>query len=260
MDQVHFKSHLCRVKHILLILLVLFSFEIYAQGVLIHAHNDYQKKEPLIQAIKHRIQYIEVDVYLIGNKLLVAHDIAELPLAPTLEDIYLKPISGLFKLYKNRISEDAWYRPVLVIDIKRNGTAVLNALVELLSRYPDVFDPLVNKENIQLLISGDRGPATNWNTFPTYISFDGRPFESYDDQALKRVSTISDSYGNYSKKQDSIDTLIKALAGKVHQQNKLLRLWAIPDHIDSWKHLRSLGVDIINTDNVEECRRYFGKK
>jgi hypothetical protein len=121
-------------------------------------------------------------------------------------------------------------------------------------------DTAVNKEKIKILISGDRGPSANWNSFPSFISFDGRPFETYDDQTLSRVSTISDSYGNYFKNPDSTDTLIKTLATKVHRQNKLLRLWAIPDFPDSWKHLLSLGVDIINTDKVEECRRYFGRK
>jgi hypothetical protein len=38
---------------------------------------------------------------------------------------------------------------------------------------------------------------------------------------------------------------------------KLLRLWASPDNGDSWKLQQQLGIDIINTDKVAECRNYF---
>ena len=33
--------------------------------------------------------------------------------------------------------------------------------------------------------------------------------------------------------------------------------WSIPNNPESWTHLRHLGVDIINTDKVAECRKYF---
>jgi hypothetical protein len=41
--------------------------------------------------------------------------------------------------------------------------------------------------------------------------------------------------------------------------SKLLRLWGIPDNASSWQRLQQLGVAIINTDTVEECRKYFIK-
>jgi hypothetical protein len=40
---------------------------------------------------------------------------------------------------------------------------------------------------------------------------------------------------------------------------KLLRLWASPDNSESWKQQQQLGVDIINTDKVDECSNYFLK-
>jgi Glycerophosphoryl diester phosphodiesterase family len=41
--------------------------------------------------------------------------------------------------------------------------------------------------------------------------------------------------------------------------SKLLRLWGIPDNAASWSRLLQLGVDIINTDTVADCRKYFIK-
>jgi alkaline phosphatase len=71
------------------------------------------------------------------------------------------------------------------------------------------------------------------------------------------VAVISDSYINYSSPPDSIDTRLLRLVQKVHGIKNLLRLWAIPDNPGSWSGLHHLGIDIINTDKVAECRKYF---
>ena len=110
---------------------------------------------------------------------------------------------------------------------------------------------------MQVVISGDRGPLPDWVTYPSFILFDGRPLENYDNATLQKVAFISDSYINYSFPSDSIDSRVVRLVQKVHGSKKLLRLWAIPDNPESWTHLRQLGVDIINTDKVTECRKYF---
>jgi hypothetical protein len=34
---------------------------------------------------------------------------------------------------------------------------------------------------------------------------------------------------------------------------KPLRVWGIPDNTESWKNIRELGVDIINTDKGSRC-------
>jgi alkaline phosphatase len=166
----------------------------------------------------------------------------------------------LFNANGGRISSDKNYAPFLMIDIKENGDAVLNALVKLLSAHLSVFDIKVNSKAVQIVISGDRGAISKWTSWPSYILFDGRINEIYDKSQLKRVAFISDSYLNYAKQKEATDSVIKVLSKKTHKMKKLLRLWAIPDHASSWLHLRELGVDIINTDKVAECRKYFDAK
>lgn len=226
---------------------------------LIHAHNDYQKPEPLTNALRHKVFSIEADIYLYNNKLVVAHDKKELPTAPTLDSLYLQPIISLFKQHKGTISEDSNYTPALMIDIKENGEAVIAELIKLLSAYRSVFDRSINAKAVQIVISGDRGASSKWNSYPTYILFDGRPNEVYDDAMLRRVAFISDSYQKYMTPQDSRTTRIGQLVTKVHGIGKRIRLWASPDNPDSWKRLHELWVDIINTDRVEDCKRYFSQ-
>ena len=224
--------------------------------VLIHAHNDYQKQEPLTNAIRYKVFSIEADVYLYNNKLVVAHDKNELPGAGTLDSLYVQPITKMFRKYKGSISKDDKYRPVLMIDIKENGEAVISELIKLLSLQRSVFDRSVNTKAVQIVISGDRGALSKWNSYPSFIFFDGRPNEKYDSATLQRVALISDSYFNHINPQDST-TRLEQLIKKIHGMGKLLRLWAIPDNPASWKRLKQLGVDIINTDKPAECRDYF---
>jgi alkaline phosphatase len=224
---------------------------------LIHAHNDYQKPEPLTHSLRYKIFSIEADIYLSEGKLLVAHDKNELSRAKTLDAMYLQPLSQLYSYYHGTVSGDSAYAPILLIDIKENGEAVIAELIKRLASHRSVFDRSVNPKAIQIVISGDRGAASKWTSYPPYLFFDGRPYEVYDNATLERVAFISDSYSKYWRSEDTACLQVRQLAQKVHHMNKLLRLWAIPDNADWWNRLHRLGVDIINTDKVAGCSTYF---
>jgi hypothetical protein len=248
------------MKYMLLCILLIVTCFLSSAQPLIHAHNDYQKPEPLTNALRNKVFSMEADVFLVNNTLRVAHDKKELDTAPALRSLYVQPIIDLFGSHDGRISDDSSYAPALVIDIKESGEAVLAELIKLLEPHRSVFNRSVNAKAVQVVISGDRGPASKWTSYPSYIFFDGRPYESYDSATLQHIAFISDSYLNYIRPTDSIDIRLQQLVEKVHRMNKPLRLWAIPDNAESWKHLHKLGVDIINTDKVAECRKYFSGK
>jgi len=189
----------------------------------------------------------------------VAHNIKDTVTAPALADLYLQPIIRLFRKHHGRISKSKSYAAILMIDSKEAGAAVIAQLVTATAAYPSVFDRSPNPLAVQLVISGDRGNLSQWTSWPSFIQFDGRPYEVYDSATLQRVAFISDAYFKYVTSTDST-TRIRQLADKVHAMGKRLRLWAIPDNPASWKRLQQLGVDIINTDQVGECRDYFSKK
>lgn len=224
---------------------------------LVHAHNDYQKPEPLFNALRLRVYSIEADVYLYNHRLLVAHDRNELDRAASLDSLYIRPIIELFRKHQGMISDDSSYAPVLMIDIKEKGGEVIAELIKMLGPNRRIFDRELNPYAVKVVISGDRGEIPSWSSYPAYIFFDGRPRETYDPEILQRVAFISDSYFVYAAQADSTDLRIRRLAEKVHGMGKLLRLWAIPDNPRSWKHLGELGVDIINTDQVKACSDYF---
>ncbi len=228
--------------------------------VLIHSHNDYEKAEPLFNALRHQAFTIEADVYLVGAKLAVAHDRKDIDTNRTLSSLYLDPIDSLFKLNKGRVGRIANYRPTLAIDIKADGPAVLAAIVELVKDKPGVFDRSKNKNAVQIIVSGDRGPIEDWKNYPAYIKFDGRPLENYDAESLAKVVTISESYSRYYRNNQLDTVMLTNMINKAHDQKKLVRIWGAPDIPATWVFFRKLGIDIINTDKVAECRQLFAKQ
>ena len=244
------------MKNFFVCALLLAAYAGTAQQVLIHAHNDYEKPEPLFNALRNKAFTIEADVYP-GDSLFVAHDKKDIRAGRTLVSMYLQPIIQIFAAHNGYISDDTSYAPTLMIDIKENSAAVITELIKLLAPHRNFFDRSINKHAMQVVLSGERGAITEWNKLPAYILFDGRPYETYDSSAFKRVAFISDSYMNYILPKDSTDIKLKQLVAATHSKGKLLRLWATPDNEIYWRKLYDMGVDIINTDKVAACRKYF---
>src|SRR6185436_8804592 len=125
------------MKSLLICLLLLLSGLVTrAQNILIHSHNDYQQPEPLANALRNKVYSLEADIYLVNDTLKVTHDKKDLAAAPSLFNLYIQPIVKLFNDNHGQISSDKNYAPVLMIDIKENGDAALNALTKMLSAYP----------------------------------------------------------------------------------------------------------------------------
>ena len=80
-------------------------------------------------------------------------------------------------------------------------------------------------EKIMPLISSDWGDSFEW---------DGKGIMSEDEQKILRELVI-----------------------KIHNEKKEIRFWGAPDNQNTWKTLLSAGVDLINTDNIEECRNFI---
>lgn len=235
------------------------AFNLSAQ-VKIHAHNDYERSIPFYDAMQARVYSIEADIFPVDSLLCVAHHIEKVNRSITLDKVYLQP---LLKYYLTATSS---YSPVLMIDIKQDHKAALNLLQNKLGKMEQELKQNGITNMPLFVISGDRPEPSSFNLFPYYIQFDGRPDEVYSDEALKKIAFISNAFSKYSRwtgkgRLASNDKAnIKKLAHQVHNQGKLLRLWAIPDTPKAWKKLCKLGVDIINTDYPLESSRYFNKK
>src|SRR5262245_24855387 len=57
-----------------------------------HAHNDYEHKRPLFDALDQGFCSVEADVFLTDGRLLVGHERKDLRPERTLESLYLDPL------------------------------------------------------------------------------------------------------------------------------------------------------------------------
>jgi alkaline phosphatase len=231
------------------------SLQTFAQ-VKIHAHNDYEKSLPLFNALNSRVYSIEADVFLRGGDLLVAHSADQLANAKSLKESYIQPLVGLFKKYRGQVSGDTGYKVALMIDIKQGGEEAIRALCRMVEPNRSVFDRSRNPHAIQVIISGDRGNIKNWISFPSYIYFDGRPADLYDEETMKRIACISDAYASYAENKEKVQAVLQ----KVNEWGKPFRFWGTPDNEFYWKYFRDAGVHIINTDKPDVCRSFFEKE
>lgn len=247
------------MRHCLLLVLLLSSVSI-TRAQKIFSHNDYAKARPFTEAYEQRADFIEADVWLRNGKLVVSHEKPEESpqKPPTLDSLYLQPIVRLFEQYKDRPSQDRDYTFSLVIDIKENPVEVLPKLMAMLQSNLVCFNRMANPKAVQVIISGSRPRIDTYFDYPL-LQFDGRPSEVYDQETLQHVALISDNFQSYSRWDGTGDISnedrdkLKRVIKRAHNDNKPFRFWAIPDTPNSWKQLRKLGVDIINTDKIGEA-------
>lgn len=226
---------------------------------IIHSHNDYTHALPFWDAYNNKAGVIEADVYEVNGELMVAHDKAGIQPGNTLMHMYIEPAAQIFS-NKHKDSVHSFY---LMIDIKDNQAAVLKILINVLQQYPSAFNRDVNKNAVQVFISGERPPDTTFHNYPAYIMFDGLPGKNYAAEDLKKIVMISDNFQRYSNwnttgpmpATDSIkiETMIKA----AHATGKPVRLWGAPDNEQCWNAMLNLHADIINTDKVQACRQFL---
>jgi alkaline phosphatase len=228
----------------------------------IFAHNDYVQPLPLQNAYANEVGFIEADVFLIDNALLVAHTRLEINKLKTLEALYLKPLATFADKNKGFIYENHNKDLTLIIDLKTDGERILTALVEKLQMYPQ----LLACKNFHVAVSGDMPPPDQWKNYPEFIQFDGRPGISCTPDQLTRIALISQNFKQYSRwngkgempKEDQIK--LSEVIKSIHAIGKPVRFWAIPDFAGGWEQLMKLNVDVLNTDKVLALSEFLSEQ
>jgi alkaline phosphatase len=225
-----------------------------------HSHNDYLQKEPFGLAFRHGFGSIEADIFLKNDSLFVAHEEGEITSERTLEALYLLPIAKLCE----KGSNSAYYTPEqplqLLIDLKTPHSATLKMLVETLTPYQACWYPA---GGVKIVISGDTPPPAQFDDYPEFIFFDGRPEVNYTKIQLNRIALISQSFKKYSgwngqgKLPREDREVMYQVIEAAHLQNKPFRFWASPDNRNTWETLIELGADFLNTDKIEALSKYI---
>ena len=229
-----------------------------------HAHNDYEHKHPLRDALENGFISVEADVHLVNGKLLVSHGKPQQG-AHSLRELYLAPLDSLLAHQENKIYPNYQGTFYLMIDSKTEAESTYRAIQKEVSHFENLLCTTLSCP-VKIFISGNRAISTMLKERYEGIALDGRPDDLGKGFSSELMPVISDHYSNWSswkaKTRHLPDDLarIRQLAQKVHDEGKKLRLWAIPDHELAWNALLQVGVDFINTDSLNTLHRFLGEK
>lgn len=231
-----------------------------------HAHNDYLHARPLLDALGHGFTSVEADIFLVDGKLLVAHDKSAIKPDRTLESLYLDPLRA--RIRANQGSVYPGVKPfTLLIDLKSAAEPTYAALAKVLADYADIIsavrDGKTEPRAVNVVISGNRPRSMLAAERLRYAGLDGRMTDLDSDLPAHLLPLVSDHWGQNFKWKgqgpmgDADRAKLDDAVAKAHARGRKIRFWATPETIETWRTLRSSGVDMINTDDLAGLEKFL---
>lgn len=256
-------THLVRFALVLTLTLVGAA---YAQPLSqAHAHNDYEHKRPLLDALDHGFTSVEADIWLVFGELFVAHDAHEIEMGRTLESLYLNPLRERVRGNGGRVYAGSETPLTLLIDIKTQDEATYRVLHDVLTEYQDVLtrylDGEVEQGAVAAIISGERPRDLMQAQAVRYAGYDGRIEDLGTDTPASFIPLISDNWTDLftwtgegempAAERGELERIVET----AHAKGQRVRFWATPDEAGGarealWRVLSEVGVDHINTDDL----------
>jgi hypothetical protein len=231
-----------------------------------HAHNDYAHKRPLFEALEHGFCSVEADVFLRDGRLLVGHTGFDLRPERTLESLYLDPLRQRVRANHGKVYPDG-PTVYLLVDVKTEANATYAALDRVLVRYAEMLSVTrkgkYEEKAITVVVSGNRARDAIAAQEVRYAGIDGRPGDLDATLPADLMPWISASWSSvFSWKGDGPMPAeerqkLREFVRKAHAHGRLVRFWATPERPEFWKELRAAGVDLINTDRLDDLRRFL---
>jgi hypothetical protein len=234
-----------------------------------HAHNDYEHTRPLFDALDQGFNSVEADVFLVDGKLLVGHTVLDLKPNRTLESLYLDPLRERIRANGGKLFKDgppAW----LLVDVKTEANSTYAALHEILAKYADILTTIdngnVEPKAITVVVSGNMAKAAMAKQTLRYAGYDGRAPDVNSELPANLMPWVSDNWTKMFKWNGAGPisgeerAKLRDFVANAHKHGKLVRFWATPEKPEFWAEMRAADVDLINTDQLAELRKFLTQK
>jgi hypothetical protein len=238
-----------------------------------HAHNDYEHRRPLLDALDHGFTSVEADVWLVGGDLLVAHDLSAARPDRTLKALYLDPLRRIIGQNGGRVYAGYGYPFTLLIDIKSDAASTYRVLHEQLRGYEPMLTVFARTSTragaVLVVISGNRPREIMLEQDVRYAGYDGRMTDLGTLAASQTfMPLVSDNWllqfrwNGIGPLPDDERGKLQAIVERAHARGQRVRFWATPDAPGAateavWREVLRAGVDYINTDQLDELRRFL---
>ena len=233
-----------------------------------HAHNDYQHKRPLLDALDHGFCSVEADVHLVDGQLLVAHDRSKVKPERTLQALYLDPLRERVKRNSRHVYP-AGPEFTLLVELKSDWRISYPVLRDILKQYAGMLTTFragaAQTNAIRVIITGHCAKEMFAGETNRYASLDGDLADLNSGAPADLVPWISGNWAQSFKWRGSgpipeADKLkLKAIVAKAHQQGRRVRFWGAPDQPVFWAEMLANGVDLINTDDLDGAQKLLLK-
>jgi hypothetical protein len=231
-----------------------------------HAHNDYAHRRPLFDALNRGFCSVEADVFLVRGRLLVGHTLLDLRTNRTLESLYLGPLRRRAEAGNGRIYPEG--PPFfLLIDVKSDAGPTYQALDRLLARYADLLtvvrDGKVQRKAVTVVVSGYCDREAIGVQKVRFAAIDGRTADLSSSAPAHLIPWVSARWSSLFRWRGqgempaSEREKLRAIVRQAHANGRLVRFWGTPEHPALWRALRAEGVDLLNTDRLDDLRRFL---
>lgn len=234
-----------------------------------HAHNDYQHRRPLLDALDRGFCSVEADVYLVDGQLLVAHERFRTKPGRTLQALYLEPL-------RQRVRQNAGHvysngpEFTLLVELKGDWKTSYPVLRESLKNYADMLTTYeAGKKDIKavtVIITGQRAREMFDGESVRYAALDGGLADLNSTAPAALVPWVSENWSQSFKWRgagampESEKSKLQGIVTKAHQQGRLVRFWGAPDQAVFWREMLANHVDLLNIDDLEGAQQFFLKE
>jgi len=236
----------------------------------VHAHNDYQHRHPLFDALEQGFCSVEADVHLVSGRLLVAHLRLLTREARTLESLYLDPLTTRVRRNGGSVFPGG-PEFVLLVELKDDWRVsyptlrrVLEGYREILTTYEKVADghEVRQPRAVRVIVTGHRSRAMLAGESVRYVSLDGGLGDLKAGASADLVPWVSADWSDAFRWRGhgvfpaDQQARLTSLVARAHEQGRRVRFWGSPDQAKFWRVLWNNGVDLINTDDLEGAGRF----
>ena len=242
-----------------------------------HAHNDYEHKRPLLDALDNGFTSVEADIYLVKGALLVGHDPDDLRPDRTLQSLYLEPLRKRVTDNNGQVHAGPPGLFQLLIDLKNTGAATYTELDRVLRspRYASMFTQYISgkivRGAVDVVVSGERPRELMSGQRHRFAFYDGRmtsPADLGPGSDAKLAALVSDnwtklfSWNGVGQMPATEKAKLRDIVTKAHKAGQRVRFWATPDTPGPereaiWRELVTFGVDHLNTDDLSGLRAFL---
>ncbi|PZS34995.1 MAG: hypothetical protein DLM58_04740 [Pseudonocardiales bacterium] len=252
-----------------------------------HAHNDYLHDHPLFDALSHRFDSVESDIWLaddgalVADPLLIGHTKSALQHGRRLQDLYLDPLLSLVNTNRNRhVYAGSTAQVTLLVDVKSDAASTYRVLDTLLrsAKYiplltvwtktgPNTWTETTGP--LRVIISGNRDQAFMLSQPTRRAAYDGRLSDVGGGLPASFMPWISNSWSSVfswhgtgpmpADQRARLHQIVTAVHATLGQQ---LRFYGTPDrstqqYLSVWQEELAAGVDWLNTDELAALEAFL---